>query len=54
MFSSNPSQIFKSMPASAVKNIEVITNPGAKYDAEGVGGVLNIVMNHADGQGKSI
>ena len=52
MFSSNPSQIFKSMPASAVKNIEVITNPGAKYDAEGVGGVLNIVMNHADGQGK--
>ena len=54
MFSSNPSQIFKSMPASAVKNIEVITNPGAKYDAEGVGGVLNIVMNHADGRGKSI
>lgn len=52
MFSSNPSQIFKSMPASAVKNIEVITNPGAKYDAEGVGGVLNIVMNHTDGQGK--
>ena len=52
MFSANPSQIFKSMPASAVKSIEVVTNPGAKYDAEGVGGVLNIVMNHADGQGK--
>ena len=45
MFSSNPSQVFKSMPASMVKSIEVITNPGAKYDAEGVGGVLNIVMN---------
>lgn len=45
MFSSNPSQIFKSMPASVIKSIEVITNPGAKYDAEGVGGVLNIVMN---------
>ena len=42
MLSSNPSQILKFMPASAVKNIEVITNPGAKYDAEGVGGVLNI------------
>ena len=43
-FSSNPGQIFKMMPASAVKDIQVITNPGAKYDAEGVGGVLNITM----------
>ena len=48
MFQQNPSQVFKSMPASAVKNIEVITNPGAKFDAEGAGGVLNIVMNRQD------
>lgn len=53
MFSSNPSQIFKAMPASAVKSIEVVTNPGAKYDAEGVGGVLNIVMNSGDGKSKA-
>ena len=45
MFSQNASMIFKNMPATAVKNIEVITNPGAAYDAEGTGGVLNIVMN---------
>ena len=45
MMSSSPSQIFKAMPASMVKNIEVITNPGAKYDAEGGAGILNIVMN---------
>ena len=51
MFQANASQIFKSLPASMVKNIEVITNPGAKYDAEGTGGVLNIVINHAGGQG---
>ena len=50
MFSSNPSMVFKSMPATAVKSIEVVTNPGAKYDAEGVGGVLNIVMNRQNGQ----
>ena len=43
MLSSNPSKIFKAMPASAVKSIEVITNPGAKYDAEGTGGVLNLI-----------
>ena len=45
MMSSAPSQIFKAMPASMVKSIEVVTNPGAKYDAEGGAGVLNIVMN---------
>jgi hypothetical protein len=42
--------VFKSMPASAVKSIEVITNPGAKYDAEGAAGVLNIVMNKQNTQ----
>lgn len=47
MFSSNASQIFKMMPASAVESIEVITNPGVKYDAEGVGGVLNIKLARA-------
>jgi hypothetical protein len=53
MMSSNPSQVFKNMPASAVKSIEVVTNPGAKYDAEGVGGVLNIVMNKTQGSSAS-
>ena len=45
LFSGNPSQIFKAMPASSVQNIEVITNPGARFDAEGTGGVINLVMN---------
>lgn len=35
--------ILKSMPASSIKKIEVISDPGAKYEAEGVGGILNIV-----------
>ena len=45
MMSQNASTIFKMMPASTVKSIEVVTNPGVKYDAEGVGGVLNITTN---------
>ena len=50
MLSANPSKLFKMMPASAFKSAEVITNPGAKYDAEGVGGVLNLITDKASGQ----
>ena len=40
----NPKEVLRSLPAEMVKSIEVITSPGAKYDAEGIGGVINIVM----------
>lgn len=43
MISSNPTEVLKSMPANSIKSIEVITNPGAKYDAEGISGILNII-----------
>lgn len=40
----NPKEVLRSLPAEMVKSIEVITSPGARYDAEGIGGVINIVM----------
>ena len=40
----NLKDILKAIPASAIKRIEVITDPGAKYEAEGTTAILNIVM----------
>lgn len=40
----NPKEVLKAMPATMVKRIEVITEPGARYDAEGISAILNIVM----------
>lgn len=36
------------IPASAVESIEVVNNPGARYDAQGTGGVLNIKLKQGD------
>lgn len=43
MMDNNLKAVLRTMPASSIQRIEVITNPPAKYDAEGVGGIINIV-----------
>lgn len=44
-YSQNAKDIFKALPASAIKRIEVITDPGSREDAEGSGPILNIITN---------
>ena len=54
LMSNNPKEVLRSLPANSIKSIEVITEPGAKYDAEGIGGILNIITTDAKMQGYNV
>ncbi|MDQ4141391.1 MAG: TonB-dependent receptor [Bacteroidota bacterium] len=51
MVADNQAQILEQIPASSIESIEVITNPSSKFEAEGEGGIINIILKKEKRQG---
>ncbi|WP_133547509.1 TonB-dependent receptor domain-containing protein [Salegentibacter sp. 24] len=43
--SMDAAQLLKQIPSTSIKTIELITNPSAKYNPEGMSGIINIILH---------
>lgn len=47
----SPAQLLQQIPSASIKQIELITNPSAKYNPEGMSGIINVVLHKNSNMG---
>jgi iron complex outermembrane recepter protein len=51
MMGDDTESILAQFPANSIQKVELISNPSARYDAEGIGGIINIILKKNQKQG---
>lgn len=51
MVANDQAQILEQIPASSIESVEIITNPSSRFEAEGEGGIINIILKKEKDKG---
>lgn len=52
--SQSPAELLKQIPSNQIQRIEIITNPSAKYEADGKSGIINIILVKGQKKGYNV